>query len=237
MRRLLGQVVYDEPIPAFDETAQAVYPVPLAERLDSRRYRYVKRSFDVVCAVLMSIVFLLPCLLIAVLIRLTSRYPVFYSEERVGRNGVSFRIWKFRSMRPHSAIWHDSTSHAEATVLQWRIQKRRHDPRVTAVGRFLRRWSLDELPQLYNVLRGEMSLIGPRPVVEAELHFYKHLLPYYLAAAPGLSGLWQISGRSNLGFSERAELDALYVQNWSLKADLIILFQTIPAVLGRVGAR
>jgi undecaprenyl-phosphate galactose phosphotransferase len=237
MRRLQGQVIYDEPILAFDETAQAVYHLPLAERLDSRRYRYVKRSFDVVCALLMSMVFLIPSLLIAALIRLTSRYPVFYSEERIGRNGVSFRIWKFRSMRPHGAIWHDSTSHVEGTVLQWRIQKRRHDPRVTVLGRFLRRWSLDELPQLYNVLRGEMSLIGPRPVVAAELHFYKHLLPYYLAAAPGLSGLWQISGRSDLDFGERAKLDASYVQNWSLKADLSILFRTIPAVLGRVGAR
>jgi lipopolysaccharide/colanic/teichoic acid biosynthesis glycosyltransferase len=237
MRRLQGQVIYDEPILAFDETAQAVYHLPLAERLDSRQYRYVKRSFDFACAMLMIIVLMIPGLLIAVLIRLTSSYPVFYSEERIGRNGVSFRIWKFRSMRPHGAIWHDSTSHAEGTVLQWRIQKRRHDPRVTVLGRFLRRWSLDELPQLYNVLRGEMSLIGPRPVVEAELHFYKHLLPYYLAAAPGLSGLWQISGRSDLDFAERAKLDAAYVQNWSLKADLSILFRTIPAVLGRVGAR
>jgi lipopolysaccharide/colanic/teichoic acid biosynthesis glycosyltransferase len=117
------------------------------------------------------------------------------------------------------------------------MDKRNHDPRVTAIGRFLRRWSLDEVPQVFNVLRGDMSLIGPRPVVEAETYFYKHLLPFYLAATPGLSGLWQISGRSDLNFDERAKLDADYVQGWSLKADLSILFRTIPAVLSRVGAR
>src|SRR5260370_9043440 len=138
MRRLQGQVIYDEPILAFDETAQAVYHLPQAELLDSRRYRYVKRSFDVVCAMLMIIVLMIPGLLIAALIRLTSRYPVFYSEERIGRNGVSFRIWKFRSIRPPVSIWHDSASHVEGTVLQWRIQKRRHDPRVTVLGRFFR---------------------------------------------------------------------------------------------------
>src|SRR5260370_33016832 len=105
MRRLQGQVIYDEPILAFDETAQAVYHLPHAELLDSRRYRYVKRSFDAVCAMLMIIVLMIPGLLIAALIRLTSRYPVFYSEERTARNGLSSRIWKFRPIRPHRALY------------------------------------------------------------------------------------------------------------------------------------
>jgi undecaprenyl-phosphate galactose phosphotransferase len=117
------------------------------------------------------------------------------------------------------------------------MDKRQPDPRVTLIGRFLRRWSLDEVPQLINVLRGDMSLIGPRPIVKAETYYYKDLLPFYLAATPGLSGLWQVSGRSDLDYDERAKLDASYVRNWSLAADLKIFLRTIPAVLGRVGAR
>ncbi len=182
-------------------------------------------------------IFLIPGIIIAALIGLTSAHPIFYREERIGRNGVPFRIWKFRSMRPHGVTRHSQASHSDGTVLRWRIQKHKNDPRITPVGRFLRRWSLDELPQLLNVLRGEMSLIGPRPVVKAETHFYKHLLPFYLAATPGLSGLWQVSGRSDLDYDERARLDATYVKNWSLRNDFKILFRTIPAVLSRVGAR
>jgi len=120
---------------------------------------------------------------------------------------------------------------------RWRTHKDIHDPRITAVGRFLRRWSLDELPQLINVLRGDMSLVGPRPVVKAELPLYEHLLHFYLAATPGLSGLWQVSGRSNVNFSKRARLDATYVRSWSLHRDFTILARTVPAVLRRVGAR
>jgi exopolysaccharide production protein ExoY len=244
MTRVQGQVVYSESFVAVDEdsvAAESIRPVyslsPAELPLDSWRYRYVKRAFDVVCALLMMAVFLLPGLLIAALIRLTSAYPVFYREERIGRNGVPFRIWKFRTMRPHNAMRASATAHSEGIVLQWRMQKHRNDPRITPLGRFLRRWSLDELPQLFNVVRGEMSLIGPRPVVAAETIAYKHLLHYYLAATPGLSGLWQVSGRSDLDYGERAKLDASYVQEWSLRTDLIIVFRTIPAVLGRVGAR
>jgi lipopolysaccharide/colanic/teichoic acid biosynthesis glycosyltransferase len=242
MRRLQGQVVYDEPFVALAE-GQAAAEIDSAPYisgtelgLDSWRYRYVKRALDVICAMLMAVVFLIPGLIIALAILMTSPYPVFYSEERIGRNGVPFRIWKFRSMRPHGAM-HRVGSHAEGVVLQWRMDKRNYDPRVTAIGRFLRRWSLDEVPQLFNVLRGDMSLIGPRPVVEAETYFYKNLLPFYLAATPGLSGLWQVSGRSDLNFDERARLDATYVQRWSLRADFIIFIKTIPAVLNRMGAR
>jgi undecaprenyl-phosphate galactose phosphotransferase len=117
------------------------------------------------------------------------------------------------------------------------MQKQFKDPRITAIGGFLRSWSIDELPQLINVLRGEMSLIGPRPIVAAETDFYGDLLSFYLAATPGLSGLWQVSGRSQVDYDERAKLDARYVRFWSLKNDMEILFRTIPAVLGRVGAK
>jgi lipopolysaccharide/colanic/teichoic acid biosynthesis glycosyltransferase len=110
------------------------------------------------------------------------------------------------------------------------------DPRITALGSFLRGWSLDELPQFFNVLCGEMSLIGPRPIVQAELHLYGDLLEYYLCVKPGLSGLWQVSGRSNLDYARRAELDAKYVRTRSLVSDISLIFRTIPAVLRREGS-
>jgi lipopolysaccharide/colanic/teichoic acid biosynthesis glycosyltransferase len=245
MRRLQGQVLYDEPSVVQDETQGVVEAAPTIEdllslavrRLESWQYRYVKRTLDVTGALLMLVVFLIPGILIALSILLTSPYPIFYSEKRIGRKGVPFRIWKFRSMRPHNAPQRVAGTHTEGVVLQWRMDKRQPDPRVTLIGRFLRRWSLDEVPQVFNVLRGDMSLIGPRPIVKAETYCYKDWLPFYLAATPGLSGLWQVSGRSDLDYDERSKLDASYVQNWSLKADFIIFLKTLPAVLSRVGAR
>ena len=243
MRRLQGQIVYEEPyIPIDESTASAEdvgfvhFVLPERLPLESWRYRYIKRMVDIAGALLITALFLVPGALIALAILITSPYPVFYSEERIGRRGVPFRIWKFRSMRPHSAV-HRITPHSDGVVLQWRMDKRGHDPRVTTVGRFLRRWSLDEVPQVINVLRGDMSLIGPRPIVKAETYYYKDLVSFYLAATPGLSGLWQVSGRSDLDYAERSRLDAEYVQNWSLTADFKIFLRTIPAVLGRVGAR
>ena len=186
----------------------------------------------------MILITLPPAFLIAAAIALTSKGPIFYRESRVGRGGQPFQIWKFRSMSEdahlQSCVKVDSSG---GTLLHWRIHKHSHDPRITPVGKFLRRWSLDELPQLINVLRGDMSLIGPRPVVAAEVPLYAHLQHFYLAAAPGMSGLWQVSGRSDVSFAKRADLDAFYVLNWSLRADFIILVKTIPAVLGRIGAR
>ena len=243
MRRLQGQVVYSEPftaiheLPAADSQRSIPYVLPGPLPLESWRYRYIKRALDIVGALLMIALFLAPGTLIALAILITSPYPVFYSEERIGRRGVPFRIWKFRTMRPHAAPHRIAGSHTEGVVLQWRMYKVGHDPRVTTIGRFLRRWSLDEVPQVFNVLRGDMSLIGPRPIVKAETYYYKQLLAFYLAATPGLSGLWQVSGRSDVDYAERARLDATYVQNWSLMGDLQILLRTIPAVLGRVGAR
>lgn len=245
MRRLQDQVVYDEPSvtinenpAAADEGADSVRCLlPVGLPLESWRYRYVKRMIDVAGALFMLSAFLVPGTLIALAILITSPYPVFYCEERIGRAGVPFRIWKFRSMRPHATPHRIAAGFADSVVVHWRMDKRRHDPRVTTIGRFLRRWSLDEVPQVFNVLRGDMSLIGPRPIVKAETYHYKHLLSFYLAATPGLSGLWQVSGRSDLDYAERSRLDASYVRNWSLTADLKILLRTIPAVLGRVGAR
>lgn len=216
--------------------------------LESWRYRYLKRSIDFVGSSALLIVSAVPGLAIAAAIRLTSRGPVFYREERIGHGGRPFRIWKFRSMhhRAHSHVLSSiidissPVSGVAESNVEWRMRKGDRDfldPRITLVGGFLRKWSLDELPQLINVLRGDMSLIGPRPIVRDEASLYGERFSYYLAAKPGLSGLSQVSGRSNLDYDKRVELDTLYVQNWSLIADLAILARTIPTVLSRTGAR
>ena len=205
--------------------------------VDSWRYAYAKRALDAVAAFTMLLAFAIPGLMICAAILVTSRGPVFYREKRIGRYGRTFRIWKFRSMREAPS---ESSSKREASAhhehVTYRTRKTQHDPRITAVGAFLRRWSLDEVPQFINVLRGEMSMIGPRPIIEAEACFYGDLLPFYLAATPGLSGLWQVSGRSNIDYPKRAALDASYVMDWSLRTDFDILVQTIPAVLKKTVA-
>ncbi len=171
--------------------------------------------------------------MVAILIRASDGGPAIYGHPRIGANGRSFRCYKFRTMvrngdeilKAHLAACPDSAREWSAT------RKLRNDPRVTSIGRFLRRSSLDELPQLFNVLSGEMSCVGPRPVVEEELVRYGDNAADYLAARPGMTGLWQISGRSRLGYADRVQLDALYVRRWTLGLDLVILIKTIPAVL------
>ena len=203
--------------------------------VESWRYLLIKRLIDVVSSAFLIALFAIPSIFIAIVIRCTSEGPVFYREERIGRYGRVFRIWKFRSMY-RSAPERARIEGSHTGVLEWRMRKHAGDPRITPIGRFLRRWSLDELPQLINVFRGEMSLVGPRPIVEVETGFYGKLLSYYLAVNPGLSGLWQVSGRSEIGYAQRAQLDALYVGTWSLRSDCTILYRTLPAVLSRRGA-
>ncbi len=211
--------------------------VPSDSRLDSWQYRVAKRTFDVICSALGMIVFIIPGLLIAAAIAISSNGPVFYREARIGRGGRTFYIWKFRSMHSEpQRSWGDVVHNFEV-LSRLRTCKDAVDPRVTRVGKFLRQWSLDEVPQLFNVFLGDMSLIGPRPVVQSELRLYSHLVGFYLAATPGMSGLWQVSGRSDVSFPNRARLDATYVRNWSLMMDFTILTRTLPAVLQRVGAR
>jgi lipopolysaccharide/colanic/teichoic acid biosynthesis glycosyltransferase len=232
----MNEVLADESINL--EFSPQLFLVPTDLQMKSWRYRGAKRAIDLCCSTLLMLLCLVPGLLIAAAIALTSKGPIFYSEIRVGRGKRPFRIWKFRSMRAPRISHNRAETTAHLKVLtRWRTEKDLPDPRITPVGRFLRSWSLDELPQLINVFRGDMSLVGPRPVVRAELSLYRHLLDFYLATTPGLSGLWQVSGRSNLSFSARARLDASYVQSWSLRQDFVILVRTIPAVVRRVGAR
>ncbi|HEV7187933.1 MAG TPA: sugar transferase, partial [Blastococcus sp.] len=170
---------------------------------------------------------------IAVAVRATSPGPALFRHRRIGKNGVEFDLLKFRSMRndrqPDEALLELN----EGNAVQFKL---RRDPRVTPVGSFLRRYSLDELPQLINVLRGEMSLVGPRPHVTREVEQYGDDMRRRLLVSPGLTGLWQVSGRSDLSWDEAVELDVRYVENWSIGLDLSILARTVRAVLGSSGA-
>jgi lipopolysaccharide/colanic/teichoic acid biosynthesis glycosyltransferase len=202
------------------------------------RYRVVKRSLDVL-AVLAAAPVLVPFFLfMACLVVLSSPGPVFYSHRRIRQNGAFFSMWKFRTMCVNSAevLEEYLTRHPEARTEWNKTHKLRHDPRVTRVGLFLRRYSLDEFPQVWNVLTGKMSLVGPRPIVAAEVEKYKDSFSHYCRVKPGLTGLWQVSGRSMLSYDQRVALDRKYVEQWSLRRDLRILLKTIPSVVNQDGA-
>jgi lipopolysaccharide/colanic/teichoic acid biosynthesis glycosyltransferase len=193
-----------------------------------------KRVADVVLSVL-GMVALLPFLPAVVLaIKLTSRGPVLYRSIRLGRNARPFVFYKFRSMVDGA---HESRNFLlHLNEVQGPVFKIADDPRITRVGRFLRRTSIDELPQLVNVLRGDMSLVGPRPPIPEEVEKYEPWQRRRLDVSPGITCLWQISGRSRLGFEEWMRLDILYIQNRSFLLDIKILLRTLPAVLSRDGA-
>ena len=194
----------------------------------------VKRGFDLFFGGLMGLILLPIMLLIAAAIRLDTHGPVIFSQVRVGKNGRQFRCHKFRSM-VHNAD--ELKVHvADLNESSGPLFKIRNDPRLTRVGRFIRRYSLDELPQLYNILRGEMSLIGPRPNLPDEVAQYQEWMLKRMVVSPGLTGLWQVSGRSDLTFDEMVLLDIFYVENWSMGLDMSILLRSIPAVLNARGA-
>ncbi len=199
--------------------------------------RLLKRAFDIAAASVFLLA-LTPLLLAIALMVRCSGGPAFYRHQRIGLGGRRFGCMKFRSMatdgdRVLAALL---AADAEAAAEWAATQKLRNDPRITPIGRLLRATSLDELPQLFNVLRGDMSLVGPRPVVQAELAFYGEDARYYLQTRPGLTGLWQVSGRSDTSYAQRVQLDSWYVRNWSLWHDVAILARTVPVVLLRRGA-
>jgi Undecaprenyl-phosphate galactose phosphotransferase WbaP len=200
--------------------------------------RGVKRVVDLGLILATAALVLPLVLLIAAAIKLTSAGPAFYRQVRYGRNGETFTAWKFRTMvRDASAVL---ARHLEASPTlrqEWRRDhKLRHDPRVTAVGRVLRRTSLDELPQIWNVLIGEMSVVGPRPIVAEEIARYGDAYELYSQVTPGITGLWQVSGRNDVTYEKRVDLDTYYIRNWSPWLDLYILARTLGAVLFARGA-
>jgi undecaprenyl-phosphate galactose phosphotransferase len=200
--------------------------------------RLTKTAFDVFVAALLLAIVSIPLLIIVLIIRLDGG-PALYAHKRIGAGGRPFNCLKFRTMVPDSErVLAEVLAKDSAMAAQWTTtRKLTNDPRVTRVGRFLRNSSLDELPQLINVLRLEMSLVGPRPIVESEIPLYGEGFTQYCAVRPGMTGLWQVSGRSDISYERRVQLDTWYVDNWSFGHDMIVLLRTIPAVLGGEGAR
>jgi Undecaprenyl-phosphate galactose phosphotransferase WbaP len=205
---------------------------------DYFRYRVIKRSLDIVLVVV-SIPVTIPILtVVALLVKLSSPGPIFYSHRRIRTSGSFFSMWKFRTMCQNSTeVLEQYLAKNPKARAEWnRSHKLRNDPRITPVGSFLRRYSIDELPQLWNVLTGQMSLVGPRPIVAAEVEKYGDNFGCYCQVKPGLTGLWQVSGRSKLTYDARVALDCNYVHGWSLLRDFLILLKTFVAVFGKDGA-
>jgi undecaprenyl-phosphate galactose phosphotransferase len=199
--------------------------------------RVVKTGFDQLGAITLLLLFAPLLLVLAILIRADGG-PAFYRHRRIGAGGRMFDCLKFRSMAVDAErMLHRLLTADPAAATEWSAtHKLKNDPRITQIGRFLRASSLDELPQLFNVVRGEMSLVGPRPIVRAEVKRYGSDIEHYYAAKPGLTGLWQVSGRSDMSYARRVQLDVWYVRNWSLWHDVAILFKTVPAVFLQRGA-
>ena len=230
-------------VPMADITVESFYDarvmiLHIQNNLSKWSNRAVKRLFDIV-AVLLGSLLILPALLgIALWIRLDSPGPVIYRHRRIGKDGRVFHCYKFRSMCVDSeerlqqllAADEDARREWETTF------KLKHDPRITRVGAILRKTSLDELPQLINVLRGEMSLVGPRPIVEKEVPYYGAFIREYYMVRPGITGMWQVSGRSDVDYPERVRMDSWYVHNWSIWLDLLLLWRTIGVVRRGKGA-
>jgi undecaprenyl-phosphate galactose phosphotransferase len=200
--------------------------------------RFLKRSFDILAGSLL-LVMLAPVLLgIVIAIKLTSPGPAIFSHTRIRMHGKPFGCYKFRTMYTNAQeILGELLQKDPKLREEWeRDFKLKNDPRVTPIGRILRKTSLDELPQIFNVLKGEMSLVGPRPVIDQEVERFGYLAAYYYMVRPGITGLWQVSGRSDIDYEERIELEARYVRNWSLWQDITILIRTVKAVLAKKGA-
>lgn len=199
---------------------------------------FIKRLLDILLILFFSPILIPVFLLLIILTKLTSRGPVFYGHKRVGKNGKEFKCWKFRSMciDADKKLEEILANNPEMRAEWEKDRKFTNDPRVTKFGKFLRKTSLDELPQLINILIGQMSFVGPRPVTEPELEKYGPYKDYVLSVLPGLSGMWQTSGRSDTEYEERISLDSYYIQNWSVWLDLWILIKTVYVVLKGRGA-
>jgi lipopolysaccharide/colanic/teichoic acid biosynthesis glycosyltransferase len=214
--------------------------IPEAIRLptEGQAYEAAKRLFDFGLAMLLFPIAGIIIASISLAIWLTSDGPIFFCHERIGRNGRPFTIWKFRTMHQDADhILQEHLKHDAEAREEWHQQlKLRDDPRITSLGKWLRETSLDEVPQIFNILRGEMSFVGPRPIVAKEMPRYGKRLRFYLAATPGVTGLWQISGRCNVSYESRVILDETYVRHWTMGGDLWILLHTPKAVFRKDGA-
>jgi len=198
----------------------------------------VKLGFDVGAAVL-ALLMLFPLLgLVALIVKLWDGGPAFFRHPRIGQNGRTFSCWKFRTMVVDSddVLRRHLVANPEAAQEWEQTRKLKKDPRITSIGLVLRKSSVDELPQLLNIIKGEMSFVGPRPIVSAEVRKYGPYIADYLRARPGLTGVWQVSGRNDTDYQTRVELDRTYVQNWSLRRDLLIIAKTVRVVIATRGS-
>lgn len=218
--------------------SEEILMLTVRNNLARRWNRVIKRIFDLVCTIFGSIL-LSPLLLgLTLLVAVTNRGHVIFAHQRVGKNGKLFPCYKFQTMIPNAqqALEQYLKDNPEARR-EWEANfKLEHDPRVTRLGAFLRKTSLDELPQLWNVIRGDMSLVGPRPIITAEIERYGDYFREYSMVLPGITGMWQASGRSDVTYEERVAMDTWYVRNWSIWVDLMYLFKTITVVFSRKGA-
>ena len=198
-----------------------------------------KRVLDVVVASI-ALIFVLPLLVVVgILIRLQDGGQAVYSQRRYGKNGRTFKCYKLRSMVANAdqRLIEILAENPEARAEWEETQKLTHDPRITPLGRFIRKTSIDELPQLFNILKGEMSIVGPRPIVENEITKYGEYYRDYCSVRPGLTGLWQVEGRSDTTYEQRVQLDVKYASTRNFKGDIMIMLRTVPAVLLSRGAR
>ena len=225
----------DAPSPAdidrlFQQEVKRQQQQPLGYRLQ----QMMKRAMDFILAALGIVVLSPVLLLIAVLIKASSPGPVLYAGSRIGRNYEPFPMYKFRTMRVNADQERDKLR--EQANLKGELFKLENDPRITRIGQFLRKTSLDELPQLFNVIRGDMSLVGPRPLPPDESKLFEPPYTVRYQVFPGITGTWQVNGRSNSNFKQLCELELKYVANWTLWEDICLLFKTLPAVLASRGA-
>ena len=199
----------------------------------------IKKFFDLIVSIGLVFIFAIPLFIIVILIKINSKGPAIFSQERIGRNDRPFRCFKFRTMyvdaeNKLSELLENNPEAKEEWEQYWKLQD---DPRITTIGSFLRKTSLDELPQLFNVLKGDMSLVGPRPVTKKEIdEYYKESAKLCFGVPPGITGLWQVSGRSNTNYNYRIALDSWYVRNWNLWLDVVILLKTLRVVVKSEGA-
>ncbi len=232
-----------QPHPVIAKLAPEVVATPqrLSSHQTTRRTdissEWAVRGFDVLVSLVAIILFLPLMITVFLLVKATSSGPGLFCQQRVGRDGQLFPCLKFRTMVPDAQQQLERLlAESEEARLEWeRDQKLRHDPRITAIGEFLRRTSLDELPQLFNVLIGHMSIVGPRPIVQGEIVRYGSRFAAYCTVRPGLTGLWQVSGRNDVSYARRVRLDSFYARRQSLALNVSICFQTVPAILSSRG--
>ena len=210
------------------------------EQVKSNKYFYltIKRLFDIIVSGI-SLILLSPLfLIIGIMIKMDSKGKVFYKHKRIGKDGEYIYLYKFRSMYSDSKERLEEMLKDPVIRKEWEENyKLEHDPRITKVGNFLRKTSLDELPQLLNILNGDMSIVGPRPVIDSEIEKYGDLKEYFLSVIPGLTGWWACNGRSSTNYDERKRLELYYIQHRGIMLDLKIIFKTFTSVLKRDGAK